>query len=231
MNLTPQHGWDLSRDEARRLQRALAANVLLTDDLPEITTIGGVHVSYPRTESGGVTSRAAVVVLLMQSLETIESHLATRPITFPAEASLRSFRDAPVALAALDGCRRPPDLLLVSGQGASRPGEFGIAGHLGVVLDIPTIGCWTTPPDEQALVPDDYAGAWAPLHDGQEVAGAALRTRANNAPVYVAPGHRVSLESAIRLVLASTVGHRMPEPLRLAASHHRTPRQRREAAP
>ncbi len=230
MYASAQHGWDLSRDEARRLQLALSSHVLLHDDLPEIRTVAGVHVTYPRTERGGVTGRAAVVVLDMPSLQPLDAHLATRAVTFPSEPLLRSFRDTPVALAALEQCQQSPDLLLVQGHGVAHPGRFGIASHLGVLLDLPTIGCSTEAPPGASVDLGADPGVWAAIHRDDGVIGAAVRTRAGHAPVYVSSGHRITIDTAVRLVLQMTRGHRLPEPLRLAASQHRRPRHR-PAAP
>jgi deoxyribonuclease V len=216
MHPSPLHGWDLSRDDARRLQQALATEVSLEDDLPDLRLIAGVHLGYPRTASGAVIGRAAVVVVRLGDLGVVEQHIVFRSVTFPNIAGYQSFREAPLALAALEALTEQPDLLLVDGHGVAHPKRFGVASHLGVVLDLPTIGCSTSLPMGVALEPAAQAGAWSPLTDGAEVIGAAVCTRPGSRPVYVSSGHRISLASAIQIVLDTTRGYRQPEPLRLA---------------
>jgi deoxyribonuclease V len=216
MHPSLDHGWDLSRDDARRLQRALSTEVSCTDDLRAVRTVGGVHVSYPRTASGAVTGRAAVIVTRLPSLEVEAQQLVTRPVTFPYLPDLRSFREAPLALAALVQLNALPDLLVVNGHGIADPQGFGIANHIGVLLGIPTIGCSTSPPPGTVAEPGAWPGAVSPLtHDGR-VIGTAVRTRAGSRPLFVSVGHRISLETAVEMVLRLTRGRRQPEPLRLA---------------
>lgn len=210
------HDWSLSRDEARRLQTSLAGQVSSRDDLGELRAVAGVDLGYPRTPNGVVTGRAAVVVLEYPTLAPIEQVIATRPVTFPYVPGLLSFREAPVALAALAEVERSPDLLLVDGHGYAHPRRFGLACHLGVLLDLPTIGCAKSILIGEAREPGPASGDWTPLCDGDEVIGAAVRTRAGSRPIYVSVGHRVSLETAIGLVVACTRGFRLPQPVRLA---------------
>jgi len=217
MHPSLHHGWDLSRDDARRLQRTLATEVLREDDLPDVRSVAGVHLSYPRTASGAVTGRAAVVVVMLPGLAIVEERVTIRSVTFPYIPGLRSFRETPFALAALDQLTSLPDLLLIDGHGIAHPQRFGVASHIGLLLDVPTVGCSTSAPVGVATEPDTQVGAWSPLTDQHEVIGAAVRTRTGSRPVYVSTGHRISLESAIAAVLQCTAGYRQPEPLRLAA--------------
>jgi len=210
------YDWSLSLDEARQLQAELAAQVSQTDDFGELRTIAGIDLSYPRTETGVVTGRAAVVVLRFPDLELVEERVEHRPVTFPRVTSLLSFREAPVALAALNQLRSRPDLFLVHGHGRAHPGRLGIASHLGVLLDLPAIGCADTIALGEAADPGIAPGDRATLQDGDEVIGTALRTRSGSRPVYVSTGHRVSLETAARITLRCARGFRLPEPTRLA---------------
>jgi deoxyribonuclease V len=217
MHPSLHHGWDLSRDAARRLQQTLATEVLREDDLPDVRSVAGVHLGYPRTASGAVTGQATVVVLSLPELELVEQRVAIRSVTFPYIPGLRSFRETPLALAALEQLAKMPDLLLIDGHGVAHPQRFGVASHIGLLLDMPTVGCSTTVPVGVAMDPDAEPGAWSPLTDNQEIIGAALRTRPGSRPIYVSTGHRISLETAIGAVLTCTRGYRQPEPLRLAA--------------
>lgn len=208
--------WSLSLDEARHVQEALALQVSLADDFGEIRTVAGIDLGYPRTSTGVVTGRAAVVVLRLPDLAIVEARVTHRPVTFPHVPALLSFREAPLALAALGQLRTQPDLLLVNGHGHAHPRRLGIASHLGVLLDLPAIGCAPSIAVGIAAEPGPAPGDRAPLHDGAEVIGTVLRTRSGSRPVYVSPGHRIALATAAGVVMRCTRGFRFPEPLRLA---------------
>src|SRR4051812_18159736 len=194
MHQALDHGWNLSLDEARRVQETLAEQVARRDDLGSIRTVAGVDLAYPRTATGVVSGRAAVVVLAFPGLEIVEEHVVTRPVTFPYIPGLLSFREAPIALAALQQMRVQPDLLFVDGHGIAHPRRFGIASHLGVLLDLPTIGIAKSILVGQATEPGPLPGDTALLVAGNETIGTALRTRPRSRPIYVSPGHRLSPE-------------------------------------
>ena len=216
MHTSLDRDWNLSWDEARGVQKALAGQVTLADDFGPIRTVAGVDLAYPRTATGVVTGRAAVVVLAFPGLEVVEEHVITRPVTFPYIPGLLSFREAPIALAVLQQLRVQPDVLLVDGHGIAHPRRFGIASHLGILLDLPTIGCAKSILIGQAVEPGERPGDSTPLLHGEEVIGTALRTRTRSRPLYVSPGHRISVETAASLVMRCTRGYRLPEPTRLA---------------
>lgn len=207
------HPWDLSPAEARALQARLAARVVDRDALGEVHRLAGVDVGF---EDQGAVTRAAVAVLAWPGLTPYDFALARPPTRFPYVPGLLSFREVPAVLAALRGLTTPPDLLLVDGHGRAHPRRFGIACHLGVILDWPTVGVAKkrlvgTHPE----VPD-RKGAWVPLGDGGEVIGAVLRTRVGVKPVYVSVGHRVSLETAVAWVMRVVTRYRLPETTRWA---------------
>jgi deoxyribonuclease V len=208
--------WSVSLDEARRIQAALAEQVSLIDHYGEPRTIAGIDLSYPRTPTGVVTGRAAVVVLRFPELDIIEQRLEHRAVTFPRVPDLLSFREAPVALAALSQLRARPDLLLVNGHGRAHPGRLGIACHLGVLLDVPAIGCAGSLMVGVAAEPGHAPGDRADIRDGDEVIGTVLRTRGGSRPVYVSVGHRLTLAAAAAITLQCVRGFRHPEPTRLA---------------
>ena len=210
------HRWDLTEAEARALQRELAGKVERTDRFGEVRTVGGVDLGFPRTPDGAEVGRAALVVLRLPDLELLERQVVERPVSFPYVPGLLSFREAPVGLAAFDALGERPDVLLVDGHGIAHPRRFGIACHLGVLLDVPTVGCAKSVLAGRADEPGPEPGSWTPLVHRDEVIGAALRTRPKANPMYVSTGHRVSLESAIELVMRCARGYRLPEPTRLA---------------
>lgn len=215
MRLALRHRWDLTPAQAIALQRRLAARVVTVDDAAPPRRVAGIDVGF---EDGGATTRAAVVVLGLPGLELLDSAVARRPTAFPYVPGLLSFRELPAVLDALRRLSVWPDLVLCDGQGLAHPRRFGIACHLGVLLDLPAIGvAKSLLTGRHAPLPPER-GRWRALRDGEEVVGAALRTRDGVAPVYVSIGHRVSLRAALRHVLACTPRFRLPQTTRLA--HH-----------
>jgi deoxyribonuclease V len=212
----PLHRWDLDEAEARALQRQLAGQVVREDRFGEIRTVAGVDLGFPKTPDGSELGRAAVVVLSFPDLGLVEERVVEQPVMFPYIPGLLSFREAPVGLAAIGSLETRPDLLLVDGQGLAHPRRCGIACHLGLLLDLPTIGCAKSILVGQAEEPGPNPGDWTPLVHRGETIGAALRTRPKVKPIYVSIGHRVSLASAIELVSRCGRGYRLPEPTRLA---------------
>jgi deoxyribonuclease V len=155
-------------------------------------------------------------VLSFPGLEPAAQRVVQCRTRFPYAPGYLSFRETPALLAALAGLRRRPDLILCDGQGLAHPRRFGLASHLGVLLDVPTIGVAKSRlVGTHGPVPE-ARGAWVPLRDGAETIGAVLRTRAGARPVYVSVGHRVSLETAVETVLRCAPRYRLPEPVRRA---------------
>jgi deoxyribonuclease V len=208
-----RHRWDLSVAEAQALQASLAVEVVDEDRLGEVRRVAGVDVGFER---GGELVRAAVVVLSLPGLEVEERAIARRPTAFPYVPGLLSFREAPAILDALGRLGAAPDLLLCDGQGRAHPRRFGIACHIGLLADLPSIGVAKSLLVGRHEEPPDERGAWTPLVHRREVVGAALRTRPGTKPVYVSPGHRVSLGTAVDWVMRCTTRYRLPETTRHA---------------
>ncbi len=207
------HPWAVTPKEAAAIQDGLRPRVESADRLPKIRHVAGVDVGF---EEAGRVTRAAVVVLSYPDLQPVDRALARLPTSFPYVPGLLSFRELPAVLAAIEGLAVRPDVYLCDGQGVAHPRRFGIACHLGVLLDAPSIGVAKTRLIGSHAEPPQEKGGWTPLVDGEEVLGAVLRTRAGVKPLYVSIGHRVSLETAIRLVLACTRRYRLPETTRWA---------------
>lgn len=207
------HSWLRTATEAIALQRDLAPKVEAADRLAGPRTIAGVDVAFP---GGGEITRAAVVVLTFPGFEVIETAVAEEPTRFPYVPGLLSFREAPAVLAALDRLSSRPDLLMVDGQGLAHPRRLGIACHVGLLADIPAIGVAKSRLCGVHGEPEAEKGSRTALTDKGEVIGAVLRTRTGVKPVYVSTGHRVGLETAVRLTLACALRYRLPEPTRLA---------------
>ena len=195
------------------MQRELRAHLILTDHLEPVRRVAGVDVGF---EAAGTVTRAAVAVLRYPELDVLETAIARRPTTFPYIPGLLSFRELPAVLAALEQLREPPDLLLCDGQGIAHPRRFGIASHLGLLVDIPAIGVAKTRLCGSHDEPPSQRGAWTALRAGTEIIGAVLRSRPGVKPLYVSPGHRVSLATAIEYVMACCTRYRLPETTRHA---------------
>lgn len=213
--------WPTSLAEAEQIQQQLRSRIVAEDRLGEVRTVAGVDAGYE-----GDQARAAIVVLAYPSLEPVDYVVTYRPAPFPYVPGFLSFREAPAVLAALEELRTKPDLLICDGQGIAHPRRLGIASHVGLLADIPSIGCAKSLligrhdplPDEQ--------GAFVSLMDKDEQIGVVLRSRAGTKPLYISVGHRISLTSAVRYVLGCITRYRLPETTRAAdglASHGRVP--------
>ena len=195
------------------MQRELASQVSRKSTAINPRFIAGVDISAPNSEG---LARAAAVVLNYPELEVIETQIAEDKPNFPYIPGLLSFRETPLVLAACEKLSANPDLLLVDGQGIAHPRRFGIASHIGLLLDMPTIGCAKSRLcGKHATVPAE-AGAYAELVDNNEIIGVALRTRTDISPVYISIGHKIDLETAIHWIIKCCRGQRLPEPSRLA---------------
>ena len=213
MGVTTLHSWRVSTAQALEIQKKLAAQVSRVGKVTSPRLIAGVDISVNK---GYGTGTGAVVVLSYPELDLVETRVVNDSLVFPYVPGLLSFREAPLILAACESLNVTPDLIMVDGQGIAHPRRMGLASHLGLFLDIPTIGCAKSRLCGSHEAPGAEPGSYAELVDGSEVIGAALRTRAGVKPVYVSIGHRVDLPAAIDWVLACCRGYRLPEPTRLA---------------
>ena len=207
------HAWNVSPAKAVTIQKDLSQRLILQDRLEQVRLVAGVDVGF---EDEGKTTRAAVVVLTFPELELVEASIGRAPTRFPYIPGFLSFRELPAVLEALDSIKNEPDLFLCDGQGYAHPRRLGIACHLGVLIDKPTIGVGKTRLlGSHEAVPDER-GAWQPLVHKEETIGAVLRTRIGVKPVYISVGHYISLETAIEYVMACTTKYKLPETTRMA---------------
>jgi deoxyribonuclease V len=197
--------------EARELQNGLRTQVIAADQFGTIDTVAGVDIGLKKD-----IARASVVVLSFPELQVVDSEVAESPVRFPYIPGLLSFREIPPLLAAFTRLQTEPDLVIVDGQGIAHPRRFGLASHLGLILDKPTIGCAKSRLWGRYEEPGQEHGAYTYLTDKREVIGVAVRTRTNVRVVYVSIGHRISLDSARTLTLACCRGYRLPETTRHA---------------
>lgn len=218
------HGWDLSCKEAIALQKRLAGHISLQDALsscPE--TVAGVDVSYQRHSEQFF---AAVAVLRLADLTIVEEVTVCRRTTFPYVPGLLSFRELPVILDAFRRLQQVPDVVLVDGQGIAHPRRLGVASHLGLWLDLPTIGCAKSRLCGEHGIVGRVRGDRVPLLLDEQEIGAVLTTRSGVKPLYISPGHRISINRAVNLILRCGGRYRLPEPTRLA--HHLANRARQQ---
>ncbi len=202
-------GW-FSAEKAHISQLHLSKRVIQQDTLPErIRHVAGVDVAFTKEKS-----IAAVTVLNYNSLSLVESKTAHVKTMFPYIPTLLSFREVPPTVAAIRRVELQPDVFLVDGQGTMHPYRLGLASHLGLILDKPTIGVAKSP--LTGKIGEFNEERWAPVTDGDEVLGAALMTKESSRPLYVSVGHKVSLNRSIEIVKHCTRRYRAPEPIRLA---------------
>lgn len=213
MDLHHQHDWNLSPAAAVDLQQSLRQHIITVDRLDAVQTVAGIDVGF---EDEGQTTRSAVVVLSFPDLQVLQRVVARRPTTFPYVPGLLSFREVPAVLAALEKLQPLPDLLLCDGQGTAHPRRFGIACHIGLLTDRPSIGVGKSLLVGTHVPVPDEKGAWVSLQHQGETIGAVLRTRLGVKPLYISPGHRISLETAIDYVMCCITKYRLPETTRQA---------------
>jgi deoxyribonuclease V len=213
MRVHKLHDWEVSVAQAREIQLSLAKKVVTEDGVVNPRIIAGIDISAP--DAQGV-ARGAVVVLRYPEFSMVEVKFVEGKITFPYIPGLLSFRESPLILAACEKLTNTPDLVLIDGQGIAHPRRFGLASHVGLLLDLPTIGCAKSILCGQHEPAGEKAGSHAELFDNGELIGAALRTKSGVKPIYVSVGHKIDLASALQWVMKCCRGYRLPEPTRLA---------------
>jgi len=207
------HAWDLDITQARDLQKKLSHEVIRYNPGLHPRLIAGIDVSISRFSKVG---RAAVVVLSYSSLELIEVSVLEGNINFPYIPGLLSFREAPLIIEAWQKLKTHPDLLMVDGQGIAHPRRLGIASHLGLLLNMPSIGCAKSRLTGDHTPLPNASGSCSWLTDGEEVIGAVVRTKRSVTPLYISIGHKIDLASSVAWVLNCCCGFRLPQPTRLA---------------
>ena len=209
------HDWNVTPREAIELQKSLRERVRLTPLTRPIETIAGTDISFNKFEP---TVYAGIVVLRLPSLEVVEEVGVVSETRFPYVPGLLSFRETPSVLEAWAKLKIEPDAVMFDGQGLAHPRRVGIACHVGLLIERPTLGCAKSVLVGKYEEPPEERGAWTEMIDKGETVGAAVRTKTRVQPIFVSPGHLIDLPGAIRLTLECDGGYRQPEPTRLA--HH-----------
>jgi deoxyribonuclease V len=223
MEFATLHSWDVDASEAVALQRSLAERVDVSTPLGPWQTVAAADVSYNKFSEW---LYAAVVVVRAGTFEVIERVGLAGKATFPYIPGLLTFREAPVVLEAFRRLKARPDVVLCDGQGIAHPRRIGLASHLGLWLDLPTVGCAKSLFCGKYDEPGPERGDRSPLIDRGEVIGAVLRTRSRVSPVFVSPGHHCDLDGAIAVTLATSVKYRLPLPARMAHDYVNELRQK-----
>lgn len=195
------------------IQEGLRARLRIEDDFGEINLIAGIDVGY---DVGRGLAHASIVTMSLAELKPIEQLQLFTPVDFPYIPGLLSFREIPAILATLAQLKSTPDVLMVDGQGIAHPRRMGIAAHLGVILNRPSIGVAKSRLTGKFIMPGNNKGDHSPLMAGNEQIGYVLRSRDNTLPLFISPGHRVSLPTALDITLKCLTRYKLPEPTRLA---------------
>jgi len=213
MKIKKLHSWNIGVKKAVELQKSLAPQVRIRPFNKKIKTIAGIDCAF---SSSGEKIIACAVVLSAENFDKIEIVYAVQNVTFPYISGFLSFREAPVCLAAAKKLEITPDCIIVDGQGIAHPRRLGLASHLGLFLDIPTIGCAKSRLIGDFKEPGLAKGSISPLINKGEIIGSVVRSRSNVKPVFVSIGHKCKLSDAVRIVLDCCGKYRLPEPSRIA---------------
>jgi deoxyribonuclease V len=207
------HPWKVTPEQAIRIQENLRHRIILRKTFSRVRTIGGGDVSYQKE---GNLLFGAMVVLSFPQMESLDVATTRGKVSFPYVPGLLAFREGPILIKTYEKLRLRPDILVFDGHGIAHPRGIGLATHLGIWFNLPSIGCAKTPLLGESAIPKPSKGSFELIQkDGREV-GAVLRTKDRVRPVFVSPGHRIDLPTSIQLVLESCQGFRIPEPLRRA---------------
>ena len=211
--MKPLHSWKVSVEEAIQVQETLRDRVILEKTFSKVRTIGGGDVAYSKNRN---LLFGAIVVLTFPKLETVDVATADGEIPFPYMPGLLSFREAPILIDIFQKLKIRPDVMIFDGQGIVHPRGFGLASHLGLWLDLPSIGCAKTHLTGEFTSPGLSKGSFELIRKNGKEVGAVLKTKDKIKPLFISPGHRIDIETSIRLILATCNAFRIPEPLRRA---------------
>ncbi|MGB6873406.1 MAG: deoxyribonuclease V [Dehalococcoidia bacterium] len=205
------HSWEVTPQEAIKIQKDLKSKISLKKSFSKIDKIAGADVSYYQNKM-----IAGVIIFEFPNLKTIEKQSFISPVNFPYIPGLLTFREGPSLLEAFKKIKITPDVILFDGHGIAHPRRMGIATHLGLFLDKPTIGCAKSRLSGKYTSVEEGKGDYALLKEGEEILGVVLRTRKKVNPIFVSPGHKIDLPNSIEIILECIVKYRLPVPVREA---------------
>lgn len=215
LELHHPHRWELAPYEAQQVQNELQAAVVPQDAFEDIRVIAGVAISHSRFNDTMIIAAAA---LSFPELTVLDRQVIEHQTKFPFIPDLLSFREVPGIIAALEALSVKPDLIVIDGPGITHPKGLGVASHVGVLLDLPSIGCCKSSPVGTYIEPEVNAGSESALVWQSEIIGTVFRSKNRVAPLFISTGHRISRESATAFIRQTCQGYRLPEPLRIATT-------------
>jgi deoxyribonuclease V len=207
------HSWNVSIQQAIRIQEVLKDRIILKKTFSKVRTIGAGDVAYPKSEDFLL---GAIVVLSFPDMKILDMATANGKIPFPYIPGLLSFREGPILIKTFQRLKLKPDVMIYDGQGIAHPRGMGLASHMGLWLNIPSIGCAKTPLLNEFISLGISKSSFQWIRKEGKNVGAVLRTKENVKPLFVSPGHRIDLLTSIQIILESCKGFRFPEPLRKA---------------
>jgi deoxyribonuclease V len=211
--MNPLHSWNVSVEEAIQIQDDLKDRIILKGTFSKVRTIGGADVAYSKQ---GNLLFGAIVVLSFPDMEILDTATAEGKISFPYIPGLFSFREGPILIKTFQQLKLKPEIMIFDGQGIAHPRGIGLASHMGLYLDLPSIGCAKTPLLHEFIPPGPLKGSHEWIRREGKKVGTVLRTKENVRPLFISPGHRIDFPTSNRLILETCKGFRFPEPLRKA---------------
>lgn len=211
--MKPLHSWNVSVEEAIRIQETLRDRIILKNTLLKVKTIGGGDVAYSKSDN---LLFGAIVILSFPKMEILDIVTTKGEIPFPYIPTLLSFREGPILIKTFKKLKMKPDVMIYDGQGIAHPRGMGLASHMGLWFDLPSIGCAKTPLLDEFISPGPSKGSFEWIRKEKKKVGAVLRTKEKVKPLFISPGHRIDLMTSIQLILETCRGFRFPEPIRKA---------------
>jgi len=211
MKIKQLHNWNVTVEQAKAIQLELKNRIRLQKLVSPVRLIAGCDVSCSKKVE---TCFAAVTVFKLPELIIVEQVQSRGTVNFPYVPGYLTFREAPILLKAFEKLEQTPDLVLFDGQGIAHPRQMGLAAHLGLILDLPSIGCAKSVLIGKFEPPEDIQGSWTELIYRDEIIGAVVRTRDYVKPLFISPGYKITIDEAIEFVLRACTKYRIPEPIR-----------------
>jgi deoxyribonuclease V len=214
MKFKKLHPWNVDKHEAIHIQHELSKLIILKNSFRQVKRIAGCDVAYSAINNKAC---AAICLFCFPAMNKINEVTCVSEVIFPYVSGLLAFREGPALLQAFKKLTEKPDIMIFNGQGIAHPRKMGLATHMGIILDIPSIGCTQRSMFRKYDNPGNHSGAFSEICDDKNnIVGACLRTKDKTNPVFISQGYKIELQTAIDIILQCTLGYKMPEPLRVA---------------